>query len=69
MQPTWLETQSVPRSVSGNVHALDFGALVARVRRRHPQKPLAGAVGGNLLGDDVRPGKIVALLQFFEQRP
>ena len=34
VQPTWLETQSVPRSRLGDVDALDLGALVVRARRR-----------------------------------
>ena len=49
-QPTWLEMHNVPRSGLGDVHRLDALHLV------HAQHPLARAVRGNLLGDDLRHG-------------
>src|SRR5439155_10145657 len=45
----------------GNVDALDLVRLLERIAARQPQQPFAGAVAGNLLGDDFRTidGKIL----------
>ncbi len=69
VQPTWLETHSVPRSDFGDIDALDLGALVVRAGGRHPDQPFARAVGGNLLGDDFGPGERVARRELLPQRP
>ena len=68
VQPTWLETQSVPRSDSGNIDAFDLGALVAAVGGGHAEQPFARAVGGNLLGDDFGARQRMALGEPIEQR-
>ena len=54
VQPTWLEMQSVPRSLSGNVDGFDLrrASFVAALGK--PQQPLARAVDRDLLGDDLR---------------
>ena len=51
-----------------DVDALDFGALVERMRRRHPEQPFARAVGRNLFSDDVGPREIVAFRELVEER-
>ena len=39
----------------GNIDAFDLGAPVASIDRGEPEQPFAGAVGGDLLVDDLRP--------------
>ena len=54
VQPTWLDTHNVPRSVSGNIDAFDFVRRAAVLAGKTKQ-PLARAVDRNLLGGDVEP--------------
>ena len=54
VQPTWLEMHKRAAVFLGDVDGLDFVPLAARVGRQ-PQQPFAGAVGGDLLGDDLGP--------------
>ena len=49
VQPTWVETHKAPRSSSGMKTALHLLPV------REAQEPLAGAVGGALLGGDRGP--------------
>ena len=53
----------------GNVDAFDLRALVEAMRGRHAQEPLARAVGGDLLGSDLRPRERIAVGELLEQRP
>ena len=69
VQPTWLETQSVPRSDFGNIDALDLGAPIEQMRGRHAQEPLARAVGRDLFGGDFGSGERATLGEFLEERP
>ena len=55
VQPTWLDTHSVPRPALGNVDAFDLVRPLAPVLAGQPQQPFARAVDGDLLGHDLRP--------------
>ena len=60
VQPTWLDTHSVPRSVSGMNTTRSRAAASSR---RKPQQPLAGAVGRHLLRHHLRTRQGEALRQ------
>jgi hypothetical protein len=55
VQPTWLETHSVPRVRVGDEHHLEIVAVIGA------QQPLAGAVAGMLRQHDLGPADHEAL--------
>ena len=58
VQPTWLDTHSVPRLGLRDVDALDLVRPLARVLAGQPQQPFARAVDRDLLGDDFGPPSV-----------
>jgi hypothetical protein len=52
----------------GDVDRLDLGSAVAYAAARQPEQPLAGSIGGDLLGDDFRARNSETAFEFAPQR-